>query len=294
MPASAPVHFQAALLAFEARDATAFRESVGTLGDRAGALVQARLAARSVELSANPEEASRAYQALAGRVPRDPAALLEVAGALARLRAPGPALEVAKAALRRDLADARLTRVPTEFWEGPGALAAAAQAFREMARVESRVPGTALSAAAACELLLGHTRDAEAAARSAEAAEPQAPAPRWLRAQLALDLGQPARALPLARAATDAADRNPAALATLGRALESSDQLEDAARAYRRALAGAPDLVAARLALARILARRGDAAAGRGILAALQRDAPDATAVRRAWLELGQGTSAAP
>jgi hypothetical protein len=111
---------------------------------------------------------------------------------------------------------------------------------------------------------------------------------------VALDVGQPARALPLARAAVDAGESDPAALATLARALEASARLDDAARAYRRALAGAPDLIAARLALARILARRGEAAAGRDLVLAVQRDAPDVPAVRRAILDLGSPERAAP
>jgi tetratricopeptide (TPR) repeat protein len=294
VPASAPVQFQAALLAFDARDDGAFREAAGTVGDRAGPLAAARLAARALELSGDGGEALAAYQALAERVSSDPEGLLEVAGGLARLRAPGPALDVAKRALRRDLADARLGRAPTDFWEGPSALAAAAQAFREMARAEGRASGTALSAAAAGELLLGHARDADAAARAAEAVEPQAAAPRWLQAQVALDLGQPARALPLARAAVEAAESDPAALATLGRALEASTRLDDAVRSYRKALAGAPDLVSARLALARIQARKGDAAGGRNLLLGLQRDAAEAPAVRRALLDLGAMNPAVP
>ena len=293
VPGSAPAQFQAALLAFQAHQPAAFREAAGTVGDRAGPLVAATLAARALELDDDDGEAQAAYQALAARTGGDPRALLEVAGALARLRAPGPALEVARRALRRDLADARLSKVPTDFWEGAAPLSDTAQAFREMARAEGRVPGSALSAAAACEVLLGRTREAEAAARAAQAAEPQAPAPRWLQAQLALDLGQPARALPLARAAVDAAEGDPAALATLGRALEAWSRPEDAARAYRKALAAAPDLLAARLALARILARRGDAAAGRSLLLAAQRDALATPAVRRALLDLGPGAPGA-
>jgi tetratricopeptide (TPR) repeat protein len=285
------VQYQAALLAFDARDAAAFREAAGTVGDRAGALVAADLAARALELAGELGEAQAAYQALAGRVARDPLALLEVAGSLARMRAPGPALEIAQRALRRDLADARLDRIPTDFWRGRVALAAAAQRFREMAHSEVRVPGTAFSAAAACELLLGRLHDAEELARAAEAAEPQAAAGRWLQAQVALDLAQPTRALPLARAAVDATDPDAPALATLGRALEASARIDEAARAYRAALVAAPDLIAVRLALARILARRGDAGAGRVLVAALHREAREVPAVRRALLDLGAGAA---
>ena len=68
VPGSAPVQFQAALLAFEARDLAAFRESAGTVGDRAGPLAAARLAARALELDRDADRAQTAYLALADRI----------------------------------------------------------------------------------------------------------------------------------------------------------------------------------------------------------------------------------
>jgi hypothetical protein len=84
-----------------------------------------------------------------------------------------------------------------------------------------------------------------------------------------------------------------AAQAVLGRALEAAGMQADAERAYRAALAVAPDLVVVRLALARSLARRGEAEAGRALLVAVRHDAPDAVAVRRALLDLGEGAPTA-
>jgi tetratricopeptide (TPR) repeat protein len=294
VPASAPAQFQAALLFYEARDVKGLRGASGIVGDRGGPVVAAQLAARAAELSGELDEAQRAYQALAAQTAGDPSALLVVGGALLRLRAPGAALDAAGRALGRDLADARLRRVPTDFFEGPGPLLSASEAFQALGRAEPRSPGIALAAAAACELLLGHTRAAESLARSAQAAEPQAPAPHWLRAQVALDLAQPARALPLTQETVELGESDAASQATLGRALEASSQLVEAEQAYRTALAAAPDLVSVRLSLARSLARRGQAEVGRALLAAVRHDAPDAVAVRRAFLDLGEGAPAAP
>jgi cellulose synthase operon protein C len=293
VPASGPAQYQAALLAYEDRDLRAFKQAAGTVGGRGGPLVAAQLGARQAELSGELEEAQRTYQALAAQQGGDPSALLAVGGALLRQRAFGAALDAARKALARDPGDARLRRIPTDYWEGPGQLQAAAVAFQELGRSDPRNAGEAQAAAAACELLLGHTRQAEALARAAQAADAEVAAPLWLRAQLALDLGQPARALPLAQSAVELAEGDAAAQAVLGRALEAAGMQADAERAYRAALASVPDLVAARLALARSLARRGEAEAGRALLAAVRHDAPDAVAVRRALLDLGEGAAAA-
>jgi tetratricopeptide (TPR) repeat protein len=293
VPASGPAQYQAALLAFEARDVKAFKAAAGTVGERGGPAVAAQLGARRAELSGELEEAQRTYQALAAQEGGDASALLAVGGALLRQRAPGAALDAARKALAHDLADARLRRTPTDYWEGPGPLQSAAVAFQELGRSDARNGGAALAAAAACELLLGHTRQAEALARASQAADAQSAAPLWLRAQLALDLGQPARALPLAQAAVELEEADAAAQAVLGRALEAAGMQADAERAYRAALAVAPDLVVVRLALARSLARRGEAEAGRALLVAVRHDAPDAVAVRRALLDLGEGAPTA-
>ncbi len=292
VPASGPAQYQAALLAFEDRDVKAFKQAAAIVGDRGGPVVAAQLGARLAELSGELEEAQRSYRTLASQEGGDPSALLAVGGALLRQRAPGAALDAARRALARDPADARLRRTPTDYWEGPGPLQSAAVAFQELGRSDGLNAGDALAAAASCELLLGHTRQAEALARAAQSADAQAAAPLWLRAQLALDLGQPARALPLAQAAAALEDGGAAAQAVLGRALEAAGLQADAERAYRAALGIVPDLVVARLSLARILARRGEAEAGRALLAAVRHDAPDAVAVRRALLDLGEGAAA--
>ena len=289
VPASAPAQYQAALLAYEARDAKAFSLAAGTVGARAGPVLESQLAVRRAELLGEVEEAQRVQRAMAEKAVFDPSALLLVGGSLLSLRAPGAALEAAGKALSRDLFDARLRRMPTDFFEGPGSLASTSETFQALGRSAPRNPGAALSAAAACELLLGHARAAEGLAQLAEAAEPQSPAPIWLRAQAELDLSQPARALPLARQAVEMGEADAAAQATLGRALEASGKPEDAEGAYRAALSSVPDLVAVRLALARILARRGEAEAGRALLKAVRHDAPDVLAVRRALMELGEG-----
>ncbi|HET6437007.1 MAG TPA: tetratricopeptide repeat protein [Anaeromyxobacter sp.] len=290
VPASAAAQYQAALLAYAARDARALREAAGTVGERAGPRAEMELAVRLAELSGHPEDAEQAYRAVADKVARDPEALLSVAGGLAKSGASRAALQAVEQALRRDLADARLGRPPGDFWTGPEPLADSAQVLEELARVLPSSAGPALSGAAACELILGHARNAEALARSAAAALPQAGVADAIRAQAALDLGQPARALPLASGA--AAEGGAAAEATLGRALEASGRMEEAERAYRNALSSVPDLLAVRLSLSRILARRGQAQAGRELLSGLLKDGPDLPAVRRALLDLGSAGGA--
>ncbi|HTN51075.1 MAG TPA: tetratricopeptide repeat protein, partial [Anaeromyxobacter sp.] len=71
VPGSAPARFQAALLAFDAGNAAALRESAGVLGGRAGPVVEALLAARSAELSGTLDDADRAYDAVAERAAWD-------------------------------------------------------------------------------------------------------------------------------------------------------------------------------------------------------------------------------
>jgi len=286
VPASAPARFQAALLAFRRGDAPALRESAGVLGDRAGPLAARALAARSAELSGTDDEAQAAWQAVAAQAPRDPAVLLTVAGALARLRAGGPALEVARRALERDLAEGRLHRAPTDFWEGPAALVEASRRLETIARAESRGGATAFAAAAACELLLGRTVAADRLARLAALASPQAPAPPAILAQIALDRGDARRAFPIATAALDLHPAAPVLLAVRARALELLGRNLDAERAHREAAEAGPDLVTPRLGLARLLARRGETADARLVLEPLLREDPGLAEARGGLLAL--------
>lgn len=285
VPASAPARFQAALLAFEREDAAALRESAGVLGDRAGPLPGRLLAARSAELSGTDEEAQQAYLALAAAAPRDPAVLLATAGALARVRSPGPALEVARRALGRDPAEGRLRRPPTDFWEGPAPLVEAARRLERIGRAEPSVAATAFAAAGACELLLGRTVAAERLARAAAAASPQAAVPTVLLAQVALDRGQPRAALRLLDPLLDLRPGDGVAHAVRARALEALGRGLDAEAAARRALEARPDLVTPRLALGRILARRDPAAARAALEEALRAD-PTLAEARGALLAL--------
>ncbi len=284
VPASAPARWQAALLAYRRGDARALRESAGVLGERGGAVAARVLAARSAELTGTDEEAREAYQGLAGAVSRDPAALLSIAGALARLRAGGPALEVARRALERDLAEARLRRPPTDYWEGQAALVEASRRLEGIARAESRGGEIAYAAAAACELLLGRTVAAERLARLSAAASPQAVAPVAILAQVALDRGEARRALPLASSAVEAHPNDPIALEVRARALEALGRNLDAERDHRVAADARPDLATPRLALARLLARRGETREARALLEALLREDPGLAEARGALL----------
>jgi hypothetical protein len=284
VPASAPARFQAALLAFRRGNAAALRESAGVLGDRAGPLVEKLLAARSAELSGTEDEAVQAYLAVATAAPRDPAVLLATAGALARLHAPGPALEVARRALERDPAEARLRRAPTDFWEGSEPIAEAGRRLEAIGGAEPSSAPVALAAAAACELLLGRTVAAERLARAAAAGFPQAAGPSVLLAQVALDRGQPRAALPLATAALDVRP-GPVGHAVRARALEALGRGLDAEAEARRAMETGRDLVTPRLALGRLLARRNPAAARAALEDALRID-PALAEARGALLAL--------
>jgi tetratricopeptide (TPR) repeat protein len=286
VPASAPARFQGAVLAFLRGDAAGLRESAGVLGDRGGTLLARALAARSAELTATDEEALQAYRALASAVPRDPAALLAIAGALARLRASGPALEIARRALERDVAEGRLRRPPTDFWEGPTPLVEASRRLENIGRSEAQGSATAQAAAAACEVLLGRTVAAERLARLAAAAAPQWPAPVALLAQIALDRGDARRALGHADAALESSPLDAPALAVRARALEALGRNLDAEKAHRLASEAGPDLVTPRLALVRLLARRGEAREAAALAAALLREDPGLAEARGALLGL--------
>jgi cellulose synthase operon protein C len=296
VPGSAPARYQAALLAHAAGRPGALRESAGVLGGRAGPLVTAQLAARSAELSGTLDEAVHAYDAVLTLAARDPEALLVASGGLARLRATGPALRAAEVALARDPLEARLRRAPTDFWEGPPAVAEASRRLVEIGRSEPRAAATAYAAAAFAELVLGHTRAAEQLARAAGEAAPQSATPLVLVANVMLERGQPREAIPLLRAAVDGRPGDPVALATWARALEALGRNDDAERTHRAALDGRPDLATARLGLARRLAGKGDAAGARVALEALLLDDPGLAPAQGALLALAEagGASASP
>jgi len=286
VPASAPARFQEAILAYERSDAAALRRAAGILGGRAGPVATALLAARSAELSGTIDEAAAAYAALAAAAPRDPAVLLGAAGALARQRAPGPALALARRALARDPVEARVRAAPTEFWEGGAPLADAARRLAGIAASEPRVASDALAAAAQAELLLGQTVQAERLARAASRASPQSAAPLVVLAQVALDRGSPTAALPLARAALPSGGAP--ARAALARAADALGRGDEAERLWREALRQAPDLVTARLAVGGLLARRGEAAPARALLEGVLAEDPAVAPARGALLALAR------
>ncbi len=286
VPASAPARFQAAVLAFRRGDAPGLRESAGVLGDRAGPVVARLLAARSAELSGTDEEAQQAYAALIAAASHDPAALLSAAGALARLRASGPALDAARRALERDLVEGRLHRAPTDYWEGAVPLVEASRRLEAIAHAEPRGAATAYAGAAACEALLGRTVGADRLARLAAAAAPQAAAPLVLLAQIALDRGDARRGLAHADAALDGRGGDPLALAVRARALEALGRNLDAEQAARAAAEAGPELVTPRLALARLLVRRGERREAATLLELLLRDDPGLAEARGALLAL--------
>jgi tetratricopeptide (TPR) repeat protein len=294
VPGSAPARFQAALLAFHRGNAAALRESAGVLGERAGPVVQQLLAARSAELSGTDDEAQQAYLAVAALAPGDPALLLATAGALARLRAPGLALEVAKRALARDPVEGRLRRVPSDFSEGLAPLAEAARRLETIGRVEPSAAATALAAAAVCELLLGRSLAAERLARDAAAASPQAVPPLLVLAQVAMDRGQPAAAASPLRSALELRPGDGVALAMRARAFAAVGRMVDAEASYRAAYEAAPHLATVRLGLARLAARRGDEPGARALLEPLVRDEPRLSEPRGALLALSERAPAPP
>jgi tetratricopeptide (TPR) repeat protein len=294
VPGSAPARFQAALLAFRRGNAAALRESAGVLGDRAGPAIQKLLAARSAELSGTDEEAQQAYLAVAPLATADPSVLLVTAGALARLRAPGPALDVARRALARDPAEGRLRRPPTDFHEGLASLAEAARRLETIGRNEPAGGAVALAAAATCELLLGRSLAAERLAREAAALSPQATSAHVLLAQAALDRGQAQAAMAPLRLALELRPGDGVALAVRGRAFAALGRTVDAEASYRAALDAAPELATARLGLAQLQARRGEAASAKAGLEALLKDDPRIAEARGALLALAQPARETP
>lgn len=294
VPASAPARFQDALLAWERGSAAALRESAGVLGDRGGPVVARLLAARSAELSGTDEEAQEAFLAAAELDAKNPAHLLSVAGALARLRAPGPALQLARRALARDPLEGRLVRPTTDFWEGALPLVEAARRLEAIGRNESSGTGVALAAAATAELLLRRPAEAERLARAARAIAPQEPAPSALLAQAALDRRQPRAAVPLARQAVELRAGDPAALEVYARVQEAFGKNQDAEDTHRAALEAAPDLVTARIGIARHLVRRGHGARARELLSAILAEDPGLCEARGLLLSLGGAQGAGP
>jgi cellulose synthase operon protein C len=286
VPASAVARYQAGLLAASRGDVAALREAAGTLGARGGALPAARLEALVAEHAGTAEQSDAAWNAVAALAPRDPSVVLEAAGALARSGATGPALALAARAAKRDPVEARLRRIPTDFWAGRAPLAEASSRFQRLAQAESRGAERALAAAATCELLLGRTVQADRLAAAAEEAAPQLALPLALRAQVALDRARPREALALATEAVRREPGDPVARAVRARAVEASGRPAAAARAHADALEVAPDLGSARLALARLHARLGNPEAARAELEALLRADPGLAAARGALLAL--------
>ncbi len=284
VPGSAPGRFQAAMLAFRRRDAAALRRSAGIVGDRAGPAAALYLAAQGVELSGTEDEAQRAYLAAAAAAPRDPVRLLAAAGALGRLRAPGPALDLARRVLARDPAEGRLRRAPTDLWEGTDDLAEASRRLEAIAREEPSAAATAFAAASTAELLLGHGAAAERLAKAAVAASPQASTPIALLAQVALDRRRASAALQLAMSAVETRPGDAVAVEIRARALEALGRIREAEEAHRQAMEAGSDLVTPRLALGRLLVRRGEAEEGRALLDALLREDPDLAEARGALL----------
>ena len=285
VPGGAPGRFQSALLAWRAGDLALLRESAGVLGERAGPEVAQLVAARVAELS-GAEDAAEAWHVAAARFAVEPAVLFGVAGGLARRGAPGLALDAARKALFRDPLEARLERAPSDFHEGPDGTADACGRLEVIARSERAVAATALAAAAACELTLSRGQHAERLARASAALAPQAAAPQWIRAQVALDRGKPRVALPLANAAVEADARSAVAREVRARALEALGRSAEAARDREEALRLLPDLATARLARARALARDGQAGEARAAVEALAAERPELTGPRALLLEL--------
>lgn len=286
VPASAPARFQAARLAFMKGDRAALREAAGVVGARCGRAAAALLAARQAELgSATLEESAQAWRAWADATPRDPAAALAAAGALARVGLSGAALHLAAVAVRADPLEGRLRLEVGDCWEGPAALVEAARRLEAIGVAEPAAASRAFTAASASALLAGQSAQADRLARRASALDPQAAAPCLLLAQVALDRGRPAEALRFAAAAADLPGGE-AAGSVRARALEASGRLEAAERAAAAAAAGERGGAAARLGHARLLARLGRrdeaAAAAQAILA----DDPAVAGARGVLLDL--------
>jgi tetratricopeptide (TPR) repeat protein len=276
VPASAPVQYQAALLAFVRGDARALREAAGVLGERGGQAVAAEVRARSLELSATAEDAAAGWEASAAATPRDPTGFLIAAGAVARLGFAPRAVALCERAFERDLGEARLRRAVGDFWNGAPPLAESSRSLVALARGDRRAAAVALAGAGAAELLLGNAGRAEELGRRALSLAPQQPQAMVLAGYVALARGD-ARAAPgWALATLEAQPGQPAALALRARGLEAVGRRLEAQGAWREALDVAPDLTAGRLALARLLLLDGKPELARPLLESLVSDEPGA------------------
>lgn len=275
VPASAEAQFQAALLAFERGDARAVREAAGVVGDRGGPGVEAALRARSLELSATAEDAAAAWEASAAAVPWDPAATLVAAGALARLGFGPRAARLCERVWERDLAEARLRRAITDYWDGAPPLAESVRRLSAAARGPAGEAGAVLVGAAAAELLLARAARAEALGQRALSLAPQLASASALLGFVAEARGDPRAAAAWARGALELHPGLPSALAIQARALEAAGRRLEAQGVWREALDAAPDLATGRLALARLLALDGRPAEARALLEPLAREHPE-------------------
>lgn len=292
VPASAPAQYQATLLAFARGDALAVREAAGVVGDRGGPLVAVAVRARASELSATAEDAAAAWEAAADADPKNPAAALVGAGALARLGFARRALALVDRAFRRDLAEARLLRPVTDFWDGAPPLPESARRLVAASRGEARDAGRALAAAATAELLMGHARRVEELGRRAASLAPQLASVPVLFGVVALERGDARATAAWASSALELHPGLPAALALRARSLEVVGKRVEAQRAWREALDAAPDLVTGRLALARLLVVDGKTDEARSQLEALVRDEPAALEAAGALADLRRTRSA--
>ncbi|MFO0581755.1 MAG: hypothetical protein U0229_05755 [Anaeromyxobacter sp.] len=285
VPGAAPARFQAALSAWRAGEPAALRESAGVLGDRAGPAVASLLALRAGELSGRPLEAFEAWKEARG-LEADPRTLLAAAAALHHGLAESPALEVARAFVARDPLEVRLERAPGDFDEGPGPAADACDRLEALGRAARERGERALSAAAACHLAFGHGVRAEALAKAAGRLTPQAAAPQWILAQVALDLGKPRVAFPLAKGAVEDDPGSAVAREVLARTYEAFGRDADAAAERASPSAQRGGLVTTRLAVARAAARAGRRDEALALARALAADRPDLVAPRALLLAL--------
>ena len=293
VPASAPAQFQSALLSFARGDARAVREAAGVIGERGGPAVAAAVRARAVELSSTAEDAAQAWEAAAAAAPRDPAAALVAAGALARLGFTARALALADRVFQRDLFEGRLQRGVGDFWDGAPALAEASRRLVAIGRGPAHEVAAALAAAGAAELLMGHGERADELARRALTLGPQLAAPPALLGYAALDRADARAASGWARSALELEPGQPAALSVVARSLEAAGKRLEAQGAWREALDAVPDLSTGRLALARLLVLDGRPQEARPLLEALVKDDPGAAEAVGALRDLRR-TRAAP
>lgn len=272
VPASAAAQHQSALLAFARGDARAVREAAGVVGERGGAGVAAALRARSLELSATAEEAVEAWEAAAAAAHWDPVATLVGAGALARLGFPQRAVALSERVFQRDLAEARLIRPVSDFWDGAPPLAESARRMAAVARGAPHEAAAALVGAGVAELLQGRLDRAEELGRRGTSLAPQLASGFTLLGYVAAERGDPRAAGAWARAALELHPALPAALAVRARSLEAVGKRLEAQGSWREALDAAPDLETGRLALARLLALDGQRKEARVLLEALAKD----------------------